>query len=289
MNRFPRTLAIRGKLILVTMLASGASLVVACALFVAYDYITFRQRLVDEVSLMADIVGDNSTAALTFADEGSAWRILQSLRAKRSIVGAVVYGAAGESFATWRALGKDTLACNADVGTHVARRVFTVTRPVVLAGERIGAICVQTDLIELEARLRTYAIVLAIVMFVSSLTALLLSSRLQRLISRPILELAQVARSVSTGRNYAARADKHSDDELGRLVDDFNGMLGRIEAQDRTLRAHGQHLEEEVAARTKEMLVAKGGAGARQPLQERVPGQHVARDPDADERTYRDD
>ena len=41
-----------------------------------------------------------------------------------------------------------------------------------------------------------------------------LASRLQRVISDPILHLAQVMKAVSTDKSYALRAEKQGEDEL---------------------------------------------------------------------------
>ncbi|MBI2828179.1 MAG: response regulator, partial [Acidobacteria bacterium] len=262
MNGLVRNVSIKGKLTLVTMLTSSVALLVACALFVTYDYITLRRSLVQEVSTMADIVGGNSTAALSFDDRESALRILASLRAQSSIIGASLYGADGRQFTEWQVAATDASPCTAGSAVRLTREALTVTRPVVLAGERIGTICIQSDLSPLDARLRSYGIVLAVVLPASLLTALLLSARLQRLISDPILQLTHTARAVSTDQNYAVRVEKQADDELGRLVDDFNRMLAQIEAQDLKLRSHRAHLEKEVAVRTKELMAAKDAAEA---------------------------
>jgi signal transduction histidine kinase/ActR/RegA family two-component response regulator len=81
-----------------------------------------------------------------------------------------------------------------------------------------------------------------------------ISSILQRMISQPLLELASVARLISTQHNYSVRAGKRRDDEIGLLVDAFNEMLDQIERQDRELKRHREHLEEQVAARTAELV-----------------------------------
>ena len=99
-------------------------------------------------------------------------------------------------------------------------------------------------------------------MAVSSLVAFALSSRLQAVISGPILRLAETARAISTSRTYDVRAASGARDELGRLVDDFNLMLDQIEQQDRQLRRHGENLEQQVAIRTHDLVVAKDAAEA---------------------------
>src|SRR2546421_1715707 len=80
-------------------------------------------------------------------------------------------------------------------------------------------------------------------MAVSLLAAYLLSTALQDTIAQPILMLGETARAVSDRRDYAVRAPKLGEDELGVLTDAFNHMLGRIEEQDRALRESKEGLE----------------------------------------------
>ena len=92
--------------------------------------------------------------------------------------------------------------------------------------------------------------------------ALLLSIRLQRVVSAPIAHLSGVAKAISTQKNYSVRAVKTADDDLGRLIESFNGMLSEIELRDAELQAHRDRLESQVAARTAELLEAKDRAEA---------------------------
>jgi nitrate/nitrite-specific signal transduction histidine kinase len=60
-------------------------------------------------------------------------------------------------------------------------------------------------------------------------TAFMLSEALQRIISQPIYRLADTARRVTERRDYSLRVEKTTSDELGVLVEVFNGMLGEIQ------------------------------------------------------------
>jgi signal transduction histidine kinase len=78
-----------------------------------------------------------------------------------------------------------------------------------------------------------------------------------------------VAKAVSLDKNYAVRAVKQADDDLGQLTDAFNGMLSEIERRDEAITGHRDRLEQEVTARTaelvqsnKDLLVAKDKAEA---------------------------
>ncbi len=61
-----RHLSIKHKLTLLSVLASGSALILACAAFVAYDGVVFRDTLVQNIATQAKIVGINSAAALLF-------------------------------------------------------------------------------------------------------------------------------------------------------------------------------------------------------------------------------
>ena len=74
----------------------------------------------------------------------------------------------------------------------------------------------------------------------AGLAAVLVATRLQRIVSMPILELAATAKNVSEKRDYTLRAGKHSEDEIGAAVDAFNQMLDRIEQGDVAVRRAGE-------------------------------------------------
>jgi len=83
-----RDLSIRRKLTLIIMLTSSVALLLACAAFVSYDLYTFRRAKVHDLTTLAEIIGSNSTAALTFGDSNSAKEILGALSANQHIAAA---------------------------------------------------------------------------------------------------------------------------------------------------------------------------------------------------------
>jgi light-regulated signal transduction histidine kinase (bacteriophytochrome) len=85
----------------------------------------------------------------------------------------------------------------------------------------------------------------------------LISRRLQVGISRPILELAAVAESVSARKDYSVRArDVRSVSEVEQLVSTFNHMLSEIQRQHAELEESRSTLEHRVEERTRELAVA---------------------------------
>ena len=249
------TLSLRSKQTLIIMLTSSVALLLACAAFVGYDTVTFRRKLVEELSLMAGVMGNNCAAAIDFNDSKTAGETLAALREDNSIVAACVYSREGRLFAAYQ---RDPDPAAVPPAMQAPGQTFTkdqlhLFRPIQQRNEMIGMIFVASDLKDLSARRARYISIVGAVFLGSLLIALALSSRLQRVISDPILNLGRVARSVALERNYAVRAVKRSDDELGQLVDGFNEMLAQIQARDSALQAARDTLETRVADRTREL------------------------------------
>ena len=260
-----RNLPIRHKLRLIIMSAVTAALVFASAVVLGYDQLSLREEMRNDLSVLAEIFGANNTAALTFGDQRAAEELLAGLRVKRHIAAAFIYDAKGKPFAAYRRADTPAsspvpqAAGNSSWFEHNRLKVFQTIQ---LDGQAIGSIYFESDLGELYASLRRFSwIMLAILLGTASL-ALLLSGRLQRVISEPIANIVQVAKLVSLHKTYGKRAVKLADDDLGQLVDTFNEMLSGIERRDEELIRHGDRLEEEVAARTAELVESRDKAQA---------------------------
>src|SRR5579871_1189688 len=259
-----RNLAVRHKLRLIIMLTVAVALVLACTAMVAYDQIVAGRDLQNDLAALAEIVGSNSTAAVTFGDQRAAEELLSGLKAKQHIIAATIYSEGGKPFAAYRRPGAGSRFAPAlrFEGSWFDGDRLVVYRTIVLNQQPVGIIYLESDLGELHTRVRNLVwIVLAILLSTSAL-ALGLASRLQRVVSEPIAHLASVAKRVSDQKNYTERAVKHADDDLGQLIDTFNQMLSEIQSRDAELLNKGDRLEQEVAARTAELQHAKDRAEA---------------------------
>src|SRR5437588_11535090 len=126
-----------------------------------------------------------------------------------------------------------------------------------LAAEKLGRVYVEFDVGEMRGRRNRYAAVVGGVLGVCSIFAFVMASRLQRLVSEPVLALVGIARAISQQKNYSLRAHSRGEDEVGLLITAFNHMLDQIEQRDRELLTHRAHLEEEVAERTADVRAVK--------------------------------
>ena len=247
-----RDISIQHKLLLIVVITSSAAVLAACMAFVAFDFLGTRDALSRRLVSLADVVGANSTAALAFDDPVDALETLTALRAEKHIVSAAIFDQDNERFAAFhRDLEHFDPPLPDSMGAVLYDDRIDLFRPIMLDGEHIGTIFVQSDLLELDARVHRYAQIVVLFLFVSIIVAVLIGFRLRSVISDPIMRLLQVIQQVSEDRLYSVRAPKHANDELGELIEGFNLMLGQIQQRDETL----VHVQEELALRARELQV----------------------------------
>ena len=269
-----QNLSIKRKLMVITMLTSSIALLLSSASFLIYDLISFRHLLTQDLATQAEIIGYNSAAAMAFKDEPAATATLAALTAKDDIVAAVLYSPDGKMFAHYFRPGK-SLPSVLPSRSHGKNYRFEggyleVFQDVTLNGEHLGTLFLQSDMRQWSLRAKRYAGIFFVFVLVSGFFALLVSSKLQRMISGPILHLEDTIRMVSANKNYEVRAVKSYGDEIGRLIDGFNTMLSEIQHRDSALRSANDQLktrtnelEEEITHRRKaqdELLKAKHAA-----------------------------
>ncbi len=97
-----RNLSIKHKLRLIMMCVVTAALLFSSVAMLAYDQLALRTTMRNDLNVLAEMFGANSTAALSFGDQKAANELLEGLRAKRHITQAYIYSGDGVLFATYR-------------------------------------------------------------------------------------------------------------------------------------------------------------------------------------------
>jgi len=272
MFQFFKKLSVRYKLITISLATSGLVMSVTAFAFIVNEGIVYHRSARAELVAIADILGRNTSAAVVFNEQHDATETLAGLKAKPNILAAYIIKSDGTLLAKYIAnrsesnqpvldppTGEtiktaDLEALFADNSTFWSlNRYIKGSRPIILDNQEIGTVVVLSDSIELFWRLIWFLVFVALISIGALILAFLVSSRLQRYISEPIIHLADVMKKVSDDRNYSIRANKESDDELGALIDGFNEMLGQIKLRDQMLEQHRDHLEYLVTQRTADL------------------------------------
>jgi PAS domain S-box-containing protein len=233
---FDQQTSIQKRVRAVILLASVIVLFVTAAAFVAYEAISFRGRLVRNLSTLAAVIADNSAAPLAFANDEVAEEILTALKAEPDIEAAAIYDHMGNLFVKYPvALQPSALPARpAPPGHEFKNGAMVLFEPIRQEGKQIGTLYLQSSLRGLYQQLWRYGLIVLIVLIGASVAAFILSTVLQKRISEPILALTHAADTITERGDYSIRATKLTEDELGSFTDAFNRMLSETqENQDR--------------------------------------------------------
>jgi signal transduction histidine kinase/CheY-like chemotaxis protein len=238
------------------MMTTVTSLICAAAAFLLYERAALYRELRLSLATQAQMIGDNSAASVAFDAPSSATEVLAALDADPRVLAACIYGADGEVFATYQRpdLRAPLQPPRPEApGSRIAEHQFHLFRVIERQGNRIGTLYLRADLAALDESLRRGFGIVTVIIAVAVVIAVLLSGRLQRIISGPVLQLTETAERVARENDYSIRATQVSRDEIGRLIEHFNDMLSAVQRRDLELEQHRDHLEAEVAERTREL------------------------------------
>lgn len=245
--------SIRSRLIRLISIASAISLSIVFSVLFIYEVVSYREDTIRDISVLANILAANSTAALAFDDPDAAREILSAVRAERLIMGATLFNSDGTimtSFVTDSTIS-DVISVTPADGFRIRNGRVEAVVPVVLGDTRLGTLYILRSTEDAEQRLLLYAFIAGSVIVLSFVLTFLLSRRLERTISNPLISLSDIAAQVSEHHDYSVRATEAADGEIGQLKDTFNTMLSTIEIQNNEIQRHTQELEAKIEERTK--------------------------------------
>jgi signal transduction histidine kinase len=259
-----RRIPISRKLTRMNMLVSTSALLMAGLTFHVYDLLTFRDTIVGNLSIQAQMVGSTTVSAILFNDTKTATETLAALDANPDVLSAEILTPDGKPFAGYyragsRLPGPPPLIPDGQTEVHVfATDSIGLARRTMVDGAQAGVIYIRSGLQPLYARLGGYAILAGAVLFFSAVTALIVSRLSRRTVTDPIVEVSTLANRIARSNDYTVRAtlSAGASSEVADVVEAFNEMLARIQERDRALAEAREQLEERVRQRTQELDVA---------------------------------
>ncbi|MBN2181350.1 MAG: HAMP domain-containing protein [Sedimentisphaerales bacterium] len=249
-------LTIRRKLITIIMLACTLSLFLVGSTFIFWQWFSLRRSMVRTLSTQAKVIADNCKASITFDEPQDANDVLKALMTEPSILFGGVYTVDGDIFASYYRGNQDRRVSFLKIqssGHFFKDKLLTVFEPITVEGKNVGIVCLRATLSNLRQTLKRDIAVVVGVLFIVSLLIFFVSAGLQKIISEPILELADVAKVISDKKEYSIRVNRSSKDELGLLITAFNEMLAQIQQRDLALVNSNEQLEKKVEERTADL------------------------------------
>jgi len=263
-----RKLPIKQKIVVLSIVVAGTSLFIFTLVSAFNQIRIMRQAMLENLTILSESIADLSSAALSFSDKDGAAEILGTLRADPDIEVAAIYDIEGVTFASYfRGVGATEQKLPKSVYSDAVRFYFQsghykleIFRPITLHDKTIGVLYLLSNTGRMTAHIMNSIMLLVLSMVVVLAVTVLISTRLQGIITRPVSLLASTARNISENGDYGLRVEKLSDDEIGQLIDDFNTMLKGIQERDAELQQHRHNLEVLVQERTEELRAKRDEA-----------------------------
>lgn len=249
-------LPLKKKLRTVMITIGVAGIVLAALAFFINDLIRIRKSTLQEAGAIVNVIQMDASVALGFRDSAMAEETLSALKYQPLILQACIFDNQNRVFATYSREDVSVELCRPDVKNEV--RLFTggyvdIVQPLIWDNENFGKLHIRYSLEAIISQLVNYLFISFIMLSLITALVVFFSHQLARVISFPILQLAETADRVEKEGDYALRATRVSNDEIGVLVDGFNSMLEEIQARDAELARQNILLEEKVRDRTAEL------------------------------------
>lgn len=244
--------SIRAKIVMIVALGVtigiGLLMIATTIMFLANE----RVRADRSLTVLTQVMATSVSRALSAKDAETAYDLLSALRHRDDIRSAAIFDKAGAQFVSFqftRSHGDNS-------------PLLELSEPVRVGDEVIGRVEIRAEPVSIVETGRNGLLLGATIGLIALGVSLLVSAFLLRRLLTPLHRLAGTAREVAERGDYALRAQKHAQDEVGDLVDSFNAMLDQIQSRDRELAEARDSLEAKVERRTAEVLQAKHEAEA---------------------------
>src|SRR4051794_6794182 len=135
-----RSYSVRAKLIMIVMVTTCVSLTLMGLALGVFEVISHRRAMTAEMTTVGNIIGTNSTAALSFNDEAVASEILGALKPYREVRSACLYDAEGRLFASFLRV-REQVGCPTvptEDGVKSEGSLLVQSSAVTLGEQRIG-------------------------------------------------------------------------------------------------------------------------------------------------------
>ena len=223
-----KDLTIRKKLITALLLTSATAVLMSSLAFYLFMIDRIQTSYLENLTSLTKVISHNCQASLAFNIPEDADIALQSLQNRSSISYAAIYDQTGMLFTEYRPKNSH----NPEL-----KNLLHLQQEILLNNNVIGTLSIYDTMQPIKDTRRMMLTIQAIVIIMVLVAVYFLSALLQKLISNPIISLADTTRLITEKHDYSVRALKISKDEVGVLVDSFNAMLAQIEKTDTALRS----------------------------------------------------
>ncbi len=230
--KFLNNLSIKKKIISIILIVNFLTLSVAAIVVIFHSRQTFRHDLVNNSIVNTKLIGEYCIPGLVFEDTVRLKQNLIKLDTIPYISNAIVYNSSGKLMAAYHRSNHEIsmpVFTTTNNNTTYNDNYFHIYQNILYKSKAIGAIYIRISLQQLHQRISWYTFTIILLFSLAIAIAFLLAYYFQRIVSHPILRLANITRKITNQGDYSVRITCDTNDEIGELYDRFNTMLAKIE------------------------------------------------------------
>lgn len=228
-------ISIKYKLVAIIVSITLASILIGFYIINKYIQVRIHEKFEQESITIADFIGELIVPTLTFQDEQGAYDLISKLDKIEEFNGIVIYDLQGQIFSQYfksdsKNLQFDLTGNNAFIDTLIVKdNNLIALHKITYNNELYGSMAIVFDFVAYNKLLNEINYSLLIITMIVGIIIVVLSLYFQGFISKPIIELTNIALEVQYTNDYSLRAKAHKSDEVGILNHTFNTMLSKIE------------------------------------------------------------
>nr|WP_320192277.1 ATP-binding protein [uncultured Desulfobacter sp.] len=221
---------ISSQLVVIILVVAVLTIIASLLICGWIQYRALKQDMAQNIAITGLLIGEYCVSPLIFEDRAGADDVLKKLAHIPNIDAAVLYDKSGAAFAVYSRNDAHLHECQ---GGSAKKGVFTdgfycITLPIVYEGETYGSIGIHADTSEIYFKIRGFGVTLLPWALSIFALALFLAILLQRKISGPITQLADITQRIAASEDFSIRAPAGRNDEIGHLYKGFNNMLAHL-------------------------------------------------------------
>ena len=244
--------SIKLKIIFISAFSSSVALVAFGFILFYYETAFVKKELIRNLQTQVEIIAENSLASLAFMDNSAAHKTLEALKHNSDILFAGLYTTNQQLLEAYHEPNYlETIELQDDELLNAKRLYETseyiqIMYPIYLNNDLLGYLILRANFASFNAKLQDYSVIISISLGITILMALFMAGYLQRIVSRPIIDISKIIHHITTSRIYDVKITKTSNDEFGTLISAFNEMLFQLNAsfekRDEAEKALSDHL-----------------------------------------------
>ncbi len=234
--KFLKNLSIKNKIVVITLFVVFTTIGIGFTIVSINDIKSYKIDILTTTKINAKLIGEYCIPALIFDDNKGANNILSKLQNISYVESGALYNKNGTLFASYKKNNSMFIPpfCNSNTnsGQKFTNKYLTITHRINFKNQFYGILIINANTYFLKQKINSHIYTLLIILIGMLILAFFLANNLQKIISKPILDLSKLTRRISSEKNFDIKIERKSNDEIGVLYDDFNNMLQQIKTRD---------------------------------------------------------